>query len=145
MGDKIRGLPAYGHPRNSLRLACLPAELARPRAGRRRHRLSGKRCFSVSRQLHEGLGGARNELMGGTGNDGDIQRKRPVVDIGEVKAPVGTKRRVVARLDLPQPRDPRAHLVPSLQLRVEVFDFLHERRPWADQAHSPVQDVPQLG
>ena len=65
-------------------------------------------------------------------------------DVVQVEPEVGVERRVVARLDLPQTGDPRAHPVAGVELGRELGDLLRQRRPRADQAHRAAEHVEQL-
>src|SRR5438876_10763330 len=73
-----------------------------------------------------------------------VEPERPGVDVLEIHLdPLIEVFRLA--VDVPEADHPRRHAeLPPLPV-LEVLPFLGGHRPWADQAHVPLQDAPELG
>ncbi len=77
-------------------------------------------------------------------DDEEVESDRPIVDVDQVKPPIGVERRVVTRFDLPESGDAWFDAVPTAQLVVKLVHLVREGGTRSDQAHRPVENVEEL-
>src|SRR5208337_1574268 len=76
--------------------------------------------------------------------DAQVQKQAPVLDVGEIKVHVEFKRWTTARGNLPKTGDAGFYVKAPVVLQFVLADLGDGMRPRPDQAHLPVQHIPEL-